>query len=174
MTRLVRFALPLLPRRLVRFIAAMRSDSGSSLLEVAIILAFLGGPLAVGTAESAFLVYDSIEISNAAHAGAMYGMTSNTNASNSAAITTAAQDEATDFGTNLSVTPTVFYACSQAISGTQYATSASASSACTGSGDHPLEFIQVAVSDSVTPPVHLPVLPSTYTLTSTSVMEVEE
>jgi Flp pilus assembly protein TadG len=148
--------------------------SGTSTLELALVLAFLGGPLLVGTAEVGFLVYDSIEISNAAHAGAMFGMESNTNASNTSAITTAAQTEASDFGTHLSVTPTVFWVCSTAESGTQYSSSSAATTACTGTGNHVLEYLQVNVSASVTPPIHFPVLQSTYTLTGSSVMEVEE
>jgi Flp pilus assembly protein TadG len=155
-------------------LSALNSDSGSSLIELALIVAILGAPLMLGSAEVGFLVYDSIEVSNAAHAGAMYGMMSNTNASNTATITTAAQSEAADFGTNLAVTPTVFWACSAAESGTQYTTSSAAASACTGGTNHALEFVQVAVSATATPPIHLPGLPASYPLTSTSVMEVEE
>ncbi|HTW46827.1 MAG TPA: TadE/TadG family type IV pilus assembly protein [Acidobacteriaceae bacterium] len=151
-----------------------RERSGTSILELALILAFFGAPLIVGTAEVGFLVYDSIEISNAAHAGAIYGMQSNTNASNTSVITTAARSEASDFGTNLTVTPTVFWVCSTAESGTQYTTSAAATTACTGSTSHPLEYLQVNVSAQATPPIHFPVLPATYTLTGSSIMEVEE
>jgi len=152
----------------------LRDRSGSSIIELALIIACVGAPLMLGTAQVGFLVYDSIEISNAAHAGAMFGMMSNANANNSTAITTAAQTEASDFGTNLSVTPTVYWACSTAESGAQYTTSAAATTACTGSGNHPLEFVQVVVSTSATPPIHFPGLPASYTLGSTSVMEVEE
>jgi Flp pilus assembly protein TadG len=151
-----------------------RERSGASILEMALILAFLGAPLLLGTAEVGFLVYDSIEISNAAHAGAIYGMQSNTNANNNAVITAAAQSEASNFGSNLTVTPTVFWVCSTAESGTQYTTSAAATTACTGSGNHSLEYLQVSVSVPATPPIHFPGLPASYTLTGTSVMEVEE
>jgi Flp pilus assembly protein TadG len=129
-----------------------RGRCGSSTIELALIMACLGVPLMLGTAEAGFLVYDSIEISNAAHAAAMYGMQSTSNASNSSAITTAAQTEASDFGTNLAVTPSVFWVCSTAENGTQYTTSSAATTACTGSGNHPLEYLQVSVSASVTPP----------------------
>lgn len=152
----------------------LRGEAGTSIVELALILGFMGAPLLLGTAQVGFLVYDSIEISNAAHAGAMFGMMSNANANNSTTITTAAQSEASDFGTNLTVTPTVYWACSAAEGGSQYSTSAAATTACTGSTNHPLEFVQVAVSASATPPIHLPGLPASYTLSSTSVMEVEE
>jgi Flp pilus assembly protein TadG len=151
-----------------------RGRSGSSTIELALLMSCLGVPLMLGTAEVGFLVYDSIEISNAAHAGALYGMQSNTNASNSSVITTAAQSEASNFGTNLTVTSSVYWVCSVAESGTQYSSSSAATSACTGSTNHALEYLQVNVSAPATPPVHLPVLPATYTLTASSVMEVEE
>jgi Flp pilus assembly protein TadG len=151
-----------------------RERRGSSTIELALILVCLGSPLLLGTAEVGYLVYDSIEISNAAHAGALYGMQSNTNASNSSAITTAAQSEASNFGTNLSVTPSVFWVCSTAEGGTQYTTSSAATTACTGSGNHPLEYLQVSVSAPATPPIHFPGMPATYTLSGSSTMEVEE
>jgi Flp pilus assembly protein TadG len=143
------------------------------MIETALILAFLGAPLFIGTADIASVIYDSIEVSNAAHTGAVYGMISATFASDTSAIQTATQNEATDFGTNLSVTPTVYWACSSAEGGTQYTTQSAATTACTGSS-HPLEFIQVVATAAATPPVHFPLLPSTFNLSSTSVMEVEE
>jgi len=131
-------------------------------------------PVLFGTVEMATFVYGSIEVSNASHAGTMYGMTSSTLAGDTAGMTTAAQAEASDFGTNLTVTPTSYYACSAALGGTQFATQSAASSACTGAGNHTLQFVQVAVSAPVTPPIHCPGLPTTFNLTNTSVMEVEE
>jgi hypothetical protein len=125
----------------------------------------------------ASLVYDSIEISNAANAGAAYGMQSLTFASNTSGMTTAAQNEASDFGAALSVTPTTYYACSSAIGGTQYTGASAQSNAnagCTGTGNHALEFVQVKTSASVTPSIHWLGLPSSFTLTGSSVMEVEQ
>ncbi|MES2390230.1 MAG: TadE family protein [Acidobacteriota bacterium] len=149
-------------------------ESGSSLIELAFILGIFGPLLLFGTVDIATAVYASIEIESAAHAGAMYGMTSSTYASNTSGIQTAAQAEAADFGTNLTVTSTVYYACSSNIAGTQYTTSAAATTACTGSGNHSLAFVKVTTSAPVTPALRLPSLPATYTLTSVSIMEVEE
>jgi Flp pilus assembly protein TadG len=168
-------AAPSLPLRALRAAVRLwRGRCGSSTIELTLVLACLGVPIMLGTAEVGFLVYDSIEISNAAHAGALYGMQSNSNASNNSVITTAAQSEASNFGTNLSVTPTVFWVCSTAESGTQYTTSSAATTACTGTGNHPLEYLQVNVSAPVTPPIHFPGLPASYTLSGSSTMEVEE
>ena len=151
-------------------------DSGSALVELAVIFSFLGIPLVIGTAQMAILVQDSIEVESAAHAGALYGMQSLTFASETSAITTAAQAEAADFGTNLSVTPTTFYACSLAEGGTQYtgaSAQTNATSACTGGTNHALEFVQVQTSVSVTPLIHWSRLATAFTLRGSSVMEVE-
>jgi len=137
-------------------------------------MGFLGVPVLLGTLEIATLAYDSIEVSNAAHAGAMYGMVSPTFAAATSTITAAAQAEAPDFGDKLNVTPTTYYACSSALGGTKYTTQTAAVTACTGTGNHALQFVQVVVSGTVTPPFHFPGLPATYTLSNTSVMEVEE
>jgi Flp pilus assembly protein TadG len=152
----------------------LRGDAGSSLVEMSLMLAIFGTPMLLGTVETATWVYGSIEVSNAAHTGAMYGMTSSTLANDSDGIIAAAQSDASDFGTNLTVTPTVYYACSAAIGGTQYSTQTAATTACTGAGNHPLEFVQVVATAPVTPPIHIPGLPKTFTLNGTSVMEVEE
>jgi Flp pilus assembly protein TadG len=142
-------------------------------VELGLMLALVGVPLFLGVVHFAWLLADSIIVANAAHAGAEYAMTSSTFAEDTANIRTAAQQDALAFGTNLTVTPTIFYACSNAISGTQYTTQAAANTGCTGSS-HALEFIQVVASASVTPPCTLPGFASTVTLSSTSIMEVEE
>ncbi len=154
----------------------LRRTEGSALIEIALILSLLGIPMFLGTAQLGTLVYDSIEVSSAAHLAASYGAQSATFAANSSGMITAAQTEASDFGTGLTATPTTFYACSIAISGTRYTGSnaqSNATSACTGAGNRALEFVQVATSVAVTPSIRCPGLPSTYTLTGLSIMEVQ-
>jgi len=150
-----------------------RDESGSSLVELALMISLAGLPLVTGTVELGSMVYDSIEVSNAAHAGAMYGMMSLSFAGDTSGITTAARGEAPDFGTAVVVTPTLYYACSSSIAGTQYSTLAAANAACTGSVNHSLAFVKVTTSLIVTPPIRLPGLPASYTLVGVSVMEVE-
>jgi Flp pilus assembly pilin Flp len=152
---------------------ALRDESGNALIEVSLFTAFIGVPMLLGTMQTGFLVYDSIEISDAAYAGALYGMQSMTFASESSNIISTAQAEAADFGTNLTVTPTAYFACSLAIAGTQYSTQSAANSACTGGTNHALEFIRVTTSAPVTTIIHCPGLAKTYTLTGSSTMEVE-
>jgi Flp pilus assembly protein TadG len=152
----------------------LRNDSGNSIVELALVLSLFGVPMLVGTAETAIVVYDSIEVSNAANAAASYGMLSSTNASDMPQIRAVAQAEASDLGNNLTATPTAYYACSSALDGTQYSSQSDAVNACTGAGNHPLEFIKVTTSASITPPIGFPGLPKSLTLSGSSVMEVEE
>ena len=129
----------------------------------------------MGTSQIAWLVYDSIELSNSAHAGAMYGMISSTFAADTAGIKNAAQAEAADFGSNVTVTPTTYYACSSAVDSTQYSTQSAASAVCpANASNHYLQFVKVSSSMSITPPVHCPGLPKTWTVSGLSVMEVQE
>jgi len=164
-------------RRLAR-IRDLSCERGDALIELAVLFSVVGLPLLLGTVQMGFLVYDSLEISNAANAGAIYGMQNSAYAASSAGIRTAAQAEAADFGTNLTVTPTTYYACSNAVGGTQYPTSSytqgQAATHCGGTGNQALEFIQVIASAAVTPTIHCPGLPTTYNLTDTAVMEVEQ
>jgi Flp pilus assembly protein TadG len=163
--------------RLSMSCVGLRRERGDALVELALVLSLLGVPLLIGTADMGFVVYDSIEVANAAHAAALYGMQSSTYAANSSGMIAAAQAEASDFGTALGVTPIPYYACSSAIGGTQYTGSnaqANATSACTGGTNHALEFVQVNTSVTVTPPIHLPGISKSFTVAGSSVMEVEQ
>jgi Flp pilus assembly protein TadG len=146
-------------------------ETGGALAETALMVALVAVPLVLGTTDMATLVYASIEIAGAAHAGALAAMSgTNTNA----AIQTAAQAEAGDFlAANVTATPSAYYACSAAESGTSYTTLASATTNCTGTGNHPIHFVEVVVSAPVTLPFHCCGLTSPVTLNSSSVMEVE-
>jgi len=153
---------------------ALADDAGNALVELAIVMSLLGIPLLTGTIYFGQLLLDSIVITNAAHTGAEYGMVSSTFAENNTAIIAATKEDATGLGATLSVTPTMYYACSTAIGGTTYSTQSAANTACTGGTNHPLQFIQVTASATVTPAYAFPGLSKTVTLSSTSVQEVEE
>ena len=162
-------------KRVSRTLAAcLRGDAGGALAELAFFLMFLGVPLLTGTAYYGTLLVDQMDIDNAAYSGAMYAMTSSTFAEDTSNIQTAAQEDSSRFGTNLTVTPTIFYACSLALGGTQYSTQAAATTACSGAQNHALEMVKVAASASVTPPLTFPGKSKTVTLSSTVIMEVEE
>ena len=167
-------------RRMAARCSGLGGECGNALVELALVFALLGIPMLLGTVEMGYVVYYSVEISNAASAGALYGMQSATyaDAASIPAVQSAAQAEAPDFGTKLTVTPTTYYACSLAVGGTQYPiatyTLAQATAACTGTSNHPLLFIQVLTSATATPPVHCPGLAKTFTLGGKSVLEVEQ
>lgn len=153
----------------------LMNDAGNAALELALTFGIFGVPLLLGTSEMALLIYDSIEVSNSAHAGAMYGMMSSTFASNSPGIIAAAQAEAADFGTKLTVTPTTYYACSNAVNGTQYSTESAASAVCpANASNHYLQFVNVVSSVNITSPIQCPGLPKTWAVSGSSVMEVQE
>lgn len=155
----------------------LREDVGSALIELALTVGLLGVPLLLGTGALAPLAYASVEVDNAAHAAALYGSQSPTFAADNAGITSAAQAEATDYNTSLTVVPLVFYACATAIGGTHYTgnnAQANATSACTGTNNHSLQFVQVKAMLKVTPVIRCPGLSTTFTLTGTSVMEVQQ
>jgi Flp pilus assembly protein TadG len=152
-------------------------ERGDALVELGVITSLLGVPLLIGTAQMGILVYYGVEVQNAAHAGAMYGMRSLTYAANTSGIQTAAQAEASDFSTHLTVASSTYYACSLALGGTQYtggSAQTNAESGCTGGTNHALEFVQVNTSVVVTPLIHWSSLASSYTLRGGSIMEVEQ
>lgn len=149
-------------------------ENGSALIELVVTLSLLGIPLLLGIIYTSVLLSDYIQVTNAAHTGVIYGMRSSTYAEDTTGIVTAAQNDASGFGSNLTVTPSTYYVCSNNQGGTQYATPTAAASACTGSAGHALEFVQVIASAPATPPATFPGMPRTVTLSSTSTMEVEE
>lgn len=153
----------------------LKDNSGNATIELALAFSVLAMPLMLGVSEVAFLVYDSIEVSDSAHAGAMYGMISSTFASDSTGIQNAAKADAADLGTSMSVTPTMYYACSATPTGTKYSTETAASAACPkNASNHYLQFIQVASTATITPPLKIPGMPGAWTLQGLSVMEVQE
>lgn len=154
---------------------ALRETAGNATLELSLVLGLFGIPLFLGIYEMAILIHEGISVSNAAHAGAMYGMMSSTYASDTTGISNAAKAEAADFGPTLTVTPTVYYACSQALTGTQYSTQTAAAAVCPSSAsNHYLEFVKVTTAATLATPVHIASLPSSLTVNGSSVMEVEE
>ena len=163
--------------RLQFLLLSLKGDEGNAILELALVVAFLGVPLLLGTAEMGPVVYASAELENAAHSGALYGMQSTTFAVDTAGMTAAAQTEGAEFGTSMVVTPVMFYTCSNAMDGTRFTGSnaqSNAQSACTGSNNHALQFVQVSVTLPMNLVVRCPGMPASFTLTGSSIMEVQQ
>jgi Flp pilus assembly protein TadG len=160
--------------RRAAIVARLREDTGSALIELAVVLSLLGVPLLLGTIYTSVLILDYSEITNGAHTGALYAMRSSTWAEDTTGIAAAAQADASDIGANLTVTSSIYYVCSGSQDGTQYTLQTDASAACNGGSSHTLEFVQVVASAPITPPATFPGMPKSMTLSSTSAMEVEE
>ncbi|HVZ82538.1 MAG TPA: TadE family protein [Terracidiphilus sp.] len=154
---------------------SLKRENGNATIELALAFSFLLTPLMLATTEMAFIVYDSIELSNAAHAGAMYAMISSTFASDSSGIQNAVLNEAGDISNDMTVASNTYYACSASEDGTQYTTEAAANAACpANAGNHYLQFVRVTATASITPFVQFKGLPSMWSLQQQSVMEVQE
>ena len=151
-----------------------RGESGGAIVELALTLSLLGVPMLAGTVDMGIYIYDSIEVSDAAHAAAMYGSYSSGYATDNTTMKSIAQADAANFGAGLTATPSTFYVCSSAIGGAQYSTQSAATTACTGAGNHPLQLVQVLTTANAAVPIHVPTFPSTLVVSGTSVMEVQE
>jgi Flp pilus assembly protein TadG len=145
----------------------IRGDSGQSFVELALVLPIFV-LLLLGAAEFGRLAYMAIEVSNAARAGVAYGAQNHITASDTMGMQLAATNDGSNVAT-LNASASHFCQCS----GT--GTSTCASGDCTaGTDNRILEFVQVNTTAAVDPLIHVPGLPTTYTLTGKAVMRVEQ
>ena len=150
----------ILPRRFARL---LRSPRGSALLEAALVTPMLA-TLLLGAADLAQVARVSVEVSNAAKAGAQYGTESGYTAQDSTGIATAAQNEAPD----LTLTTTSSYSC---------VCSDGSSSTCQNTDcptSHIEETVTVNTQATITPAVQIPALPSTWTISGQAVQRCLE
>jgi Flp pilus assembly protein TadG len=149
----------------IRRHVAMRDDIGQAFVELALALPifFL---LLIGAAEFALLAYAGIEVSNAARAGVAYGAQSAATASDLLGMRTAATNDGSNVA-GLSATATELWSCSNTAS-----TLSTSPPSCT-TGNRLLNYVQVNTTAAVTPPIHLPGIPTTYTLTGQAIMRVQ-
>jgi Flp pilus assembly protein TadG len=138
-------------------------ESGQSLAETSLVFPMLI-TIVVGAVNLAQVAYTSIEVANAAKAGAQYGCQNGFTAADTTGIKTAASAEAVDV--TLTTTPSITCVCSD---GT---TSTCANSDCTNS--HIEETLTVNTSATITPSIHLPLLPKTWTVKGTASQRVEQ
>lgn len=126
---------------------------GQALVETALVFPILV-TLLVGAADLARVAHASIAVTNAARAGAQYGAQDGFTAQDATGIATAASNEAS----NLTITTTSSYAC---------VCSDGSASTCLNTDcatSHMEETVTVNTQATVTPAVHLPILPSTWTV----------
>ena len=139
-----------------------KSESGQALIETAITLSLLVIML-IGAAEIARVAYASMQVVGAAKAAVQYGDIIITNANDTQGIQNAAAAEA-PLLPNLVTTPTLSCLCADGISCT------STSVLCAGSV--PVQTLTVTTSASFDPLIHLPGLPTTFTLQGYAVQKV--
>jgi Flp pilus assembly protein TadG len=146
-----------------------RWDDGQSLVELALVMPLFILILA-GTTEFARFAWAAVITSSAARAGAQYGAQNHITASDGPGIQAQAANDSINL-TGLSTTSSHYCVCSTATS-TQI-TCSTALTTCPAPATI-LEYVQVNTSATVTPFAHYPGLPTSLTLTGTSIMEVEQ
>jgi Flp pilus assembly protein TadG len=153
-----------------RFIRA--SESGQSMLELAVCLPVFA-LLILGTAEIANIAWASIQLNNAAHAGAQYGSHSRGFAADITDIETAARNEAPKLTITFPTDPAQTCSCIDPSTGA----AATGATGCQTLIQCPspyviLDSITVTTQAVVTPLIHYPGLPASYTLHAQATMGV--
>jgi hypothetical protein len=147
-------------------------SEGAAAIELALILPVLVFML-VAVIELGRLAYFSIEVSNAAHAGAQYGAQSIITAANTAGMQLAAQQDGYDVP-GLQVTVNLpFCECSTTPSGSTGPPGLSCVlTSCSGS--ELIEYVWVQTRATVNPLLKYPGIPASYTLNGSAIMRVAE
>ena len=145
----------------------MHGDLGQTLIELALAVPIFT-LLLLGAAEFALLAYASIEVTNAARAGVAYGSQSAATASDLAGMRTMAINDGSNVA-GLSATASQFCSCSSAAA----TPVACATAPTTCASSHVLNYVKVTTTAPISPPIHLPGLPTTFTLSGQAIMRVE-
>jgi Flp pilus assembly protein TadG len=141
-------------RRVLRCIAALtRSERGESLVEFALMLPFLG-LLLLGVIDFGRAYYLSIEVTSAAHTGALYGVR---NPSDTTGMQSAAIGDAADIS---SITATATYGC-ECSDGSNAVAPCSVRPSCS---TNVVNYVQVNTSATYKPMFPWPGIPGTMTL----------
>ena len=143
----------------------IKEEKGQALVELALTLPALV-LLLVAAAEFARVSYASIEESNAAMAGVQYGAQSPIEAADTAGIQAAAQNDAPDLASGLLIaTASKSCICSDGSASTCLSTDCSP-------GVSIETILTVKTQATVDPLIHLPGIPSTFTLRGQAVQKV--
>lgn len=137
-----------------RVTGAHDGEAGQALVETALVFPLLIIIL-VGGAEMARVAYAAIEVANAAHAGAQYGAQNGNAAGDTTGISMAAGNDAANL-TGMTTTSSYTCICSDGSASTCQATD------CTNSQIE--QILTVNTTVTYDPVIHLPGLPTSYTL----------
>jgi hypothetical protein len=144
----------------------LRNEVGVAFVELALVLPVLL-LMGIGTIEFGRLAYCSIEVSNAAHAGAQYGSQSPTAAVDIAGMVQAALDDGINLSPALNATAAHFCQCSTGSSAPNCALTD-----CSGS--RLIEYVQVNTSAKITPLFNYPGISSLFNLSGQAIMRVAQ
>jgi Flp pilus assembly protein TadG len=149
------------------------AESGQGTLELALCLP-LFALLVLASAEIGNIAWASVQINNAARAGAAYASASRTNSASFTNIGLAAQNEAPSYITNPALQVTSSQACSCVNSGGSSASIICDSNAVSNCPSPSViqVAVQVNVAVPVTPIVHYTGLPASYTVSAQATMNV--
>lgn len=164
---------------------SFRDNRGAALVELALITPlFL--TLMMGSVELGRVAYYSIEVENAARAGASYGTVNIDHSNQISTVQQTAMNDAPDISNLIVVTQGSACVCEtlntstdspsfNPSSGTTDCTSTTITS-CTAESSTSIqsviEYVTVSTSANVDPLVHIPGLPNTYNLTGYSAMRI--
>ena len=137
----------------------LKSERGSSLVETALVTIFVLLPLLLGAIDFGRAYYVSIEIANAAKAGAQYGAQNMVAMQDNSHIVSMTQNEAPDVSTTCGAGKNACWVSGypQAQWGCECSTNSTAagrtpnSSACTCPSGHPVEYVLVTTKVTYTP-----------------------
>lgn len=142
--------------RRIEILRTLRAgQAGGALIETALTVPLLI-ILILGAVELAQVAYASIEVANAARAAVAYGAQNGGTAGDTTGITYAATHDAANVPSLTVATPTISYICSDGTAATGLPTD------CANS--HIEETLTVNTQATISSIVHLPGLPTSYTL----------
>ena len=142
----------------------LRGDAGQSFVEIALTLPVLV-TLVIGAAEFASVAYVAIEVSNAAKAAVAYGAQNPTAVADTTGIQNAAILDASNITlTSSNVTVSTAGICSSGAACTGSNSTCTNTDCKTNAGDHIETILTVGTSYTYTPKIHIPGLPTSYTL----------
>lgn len=156
---------------LVRLHAFCKASDGAALVELALVTPMLAA-LAIGAADLGRAYYVGLELTNAAHAGAEYGMRNfkNTQYITTANITTAATESAPDVSGLTVAAPVWGCECSDGSSFSSHCTAAPTCTASSTMGNNTVYRIKVTASATYHTLVPWIKIPNTITLSQSATM----
>lgn len=160
--------------RIIRILRTSRSQSGQSLLELALLAPILLA-VVLGTAELGRYAYLSILVGNAAEAGAQYGAQSLEDSADTTGIQTAAQNDFKN-GQNLSglvVTTIPICGCDSGGATSTKLCTGGAAGAC-APGEHWVVMVQVTATGTFSSLLHYPAIPSSLSIQRTATTRVKD